>query len=465
MRVDKASDSLWQRVIWPTLWPLLLTQLGLMLLCLLAWLLIWQMDGQDATAWLNLSWLLLALGVGTSLSVATFLLMLRQRLQQWENALSVPYERLERLLGIIHGDLPVWLKSERVLPLGGAEEGPVHRLQRLLDALEDLMERVAERPRFATMLNRLTIPTFITREDKLVEANGAFEQLVGRSLNELRGLELNYLIRVDTGVEPGSQSADVVRINGIRGGYRTFRLLSLNDGHGHCMGLLEDVVDQQQQMAQLMLSRDRAREESRLKTHYLQVLQKELTGLMQTLQSQREPVPQLLEGLADLETLVTNLVESPETLASASPSSAASTLDLASTALDDEASAAVSRVLIVDDGPVNTMLARQVLEAEGVHVDTAENGEQALGLGERYRYDLVFMDIYMQGMDGVETSRRWRARESRQEHRSVLVALTANASDSDRHRFFDAGMDDYLAKPYRPQALVDMARRWLAKHA
>ena len=458
MRVDKVTDSLWQRVIWPLLWPLLAAQLGVMLLCLLAWLLIWQMDAQSSAGWHNLSWLLLALAVGTSLSVATFLLMLRQRLQQWESALGVPYERLERLLGIIHGDLPSWLKSERVLPLADAADGPVHRLERLLDALETLMERVAERPRFATMLNRLPVPTFIARDGQLVEANGSFEQLVGRSLAELRGLELGYLIRADNSAELGSQIAEVVRINDSQGGYRTFRLMSLDDGHGHRMGLLEDIVDQQQQFTQLMLSRDRAREESRLKSRYLQLLQKELGELMVMLQSPECSTPQLLERLADLESLITNLVEAPQALGDEI------SVPLTTRRDDDEARpASGSRVLIVDDGPVNTMLARQVLEAEGMCVDSARDGEEALRLREQSRYDLVFMDIYMHGLDGVETSRRWR--EAERQHRSVLVALTANASDSDRQRFFAAGMDDYLAKPYRPQALVDMARRWLAKHA
>ncbi|APX92474.1 hypothetical protein BWR19_05690 [Halomonas sp. 1513] len=460
MRVDKSTDSLWQRVIWPLLWPLIAAQAGVMLLCLLAWLLIWQMDVRSGASWQHLGWPLLALAVGTSLSVATFLLMLRQRLQQWESALGVPYERLERLLGIIHGDLPSWLKTERVLPFAEAADGPVHRLECLLDALETLMERVAERPRFATMLNRLPVPTFIARDGRLVEANGVFEQLVGRSLDQLRGLELGYLIRVDSATEVGGQIAEVVRINDSQGGYRTFRLLTLDDGHGHRMGLLEDILDQQQQLAQLMLTRDRAREESRLKTRYLLLLQKELGELVEMLQLPERPTPQLLERLADLESLITNLVEAPQALAAEAPPP----LDAGRDAAEAETSqASTSRVLIVDDGPVNTMLARQVLEAEGICVDTARDGDEALSLREQQCYDLVFMDIYMHGLDGVETSRRWRAAE--REHRSVLVALTANANDTDRQRFFAAGMDDYLAKPYRPQALVDMARRWLAKHA
>jgi CheY-like chemotaxis protein len=120
-------------------------------------------------------------------------------------------------------------------------------------------------------------------------------------------------------------------------------------------------------------------------------------------------------------------------------------------------------VLIVDDGPVNLTLARQVLERQGLEVTTATSGEQALVRLEEHAFDLVLMDIFMPGMDGEETSRRWREREAglASRRRSVLVALTANASEEDRRRFHEAGMDDFLAKPYRPQALVDMVRQWL----
>lgn len=464
MRVEKATDSLWRRVIWPTLWPLLLAQVGLLLLCLLAWLLVWRIDAQTEAGWSSLSWLLLVLAVGTCLSAATFLLLLRHRLQQWESSLSVPYERLERLLGMVHGSLPPWLKADRLMPEELPAQGPVRRLEQLLDALENLMERMSKRPKFATMLDRLTIPAFITRDDVLVEANGAFEQLIGRSASELRGLDLAYLVRQGLGDEAHVQkiaSMEVVRVNDSRGGYRSFRLLSLEDGHGHRMGLLEDIVDQQQQLAQLTLSRDHARQESKLKTGYLQMLQKELADLMQVGAMPGVTHDVLRERLADLETLVTNLVESHEAVTSEGSASFRQAASGSSSVGRGVSQGEPARVLIVDDGPVNTMLARQVLEAEGMHVDTAKGGMEALAMGEAKRYDLVFMDIFMQDLDGVETSRRWRMREQGQRDRSILVALTANAGETDRQRFFDAGMDDFLAKPYRPQALVAMVRRWL----
>ena len=125
--------------------------------------------------------------------------------------------------------------------------------------------------------------------------------------------------------------------------------------------------------------------------------------------------------------------------------------------------AARGRILIVDDGPVNLTLARQVLERQGLDVETATSGREALSRREETAFDLVLMDIFMPDMDGMEPSRYWRDREAHgpDRQRSVLVALTANASEEDCRRFRQAGMDDYLAKPYRPQALIDLVWRWL----
>ncbi|AZV30693.1 response regulator [Cobetia sp. ICG0124] len=124
-----------------------------------------------------------------------------------------------------------------------------------------------------------------------------------------------------------------------------------------------------------------------------------------------------------------------------------------------------TRILVVDDGPVNAMLARTVLGRQGLVVDTASSGEDALAARERHFYDLVFMDIFMPGMDGVSVTRNWREQEAGagSDRRSVIIALTANASEADRERFFAAGLDDYLGKPYRPQALIDKVRKWLPR--
>ena len=227
--------------------------------------------------------------------------------------------------------------------------------------------------------------------------------------------------------------------------------------------LVDDLEAFKGQVERLEAGRVRAREESRLKSGYLGHLRQSLgplmTSLTEVLESEtlrpsggehdRDALLALRERLADAMLLLENLDEPADTPAtSASPGAAAS-----------------GRVLIVDDGPVNLTLARQVLERQGLEVATATSGEQALTRLEEAAFDLVLMDIFMPGMDGVEASRRWREREAGMaaRRRSVLVALTANASGEDRRRFLEAGMDDFLAKPYRPQALVDMVRQWLAR--
>ncbi|MCL7940125.1 response regulator [Halomonas sp. ATCH28] len=225
--------------------------------------------------------------------------------------------------------------------------------------------------------------------------------------------------------------------------------------------LVGDLQARRGQLERLEAGRVRAREESRLKSDYLSHLQQSLAPLMGSLSevlegdalrqcgddSDQAALLALRERLADAVVLLENLDESTDTTAASSR----------------PLSHGKGRVLIVDDGPVNLTLARQVLERQGLEVETATSGEEALSRVAGPPFDLVLMDIFMPGMDGVETSRHWRDREAEVAacQRSILVALTANASDEDRRRFFQAGMDDFLAKPYRPQALVDLVRRWL----
>ena len=219
--------------------------------------------------------------------------------------------------------------------------------------------------------------------------------------------------------------------------------------------LEDDLAHREQRLSRLAAGRERAREESRLKSDYLTLMGRELQRLrlrIDQLAGEQAPTPEaglrmageLRERLADLGELLEGLAgerEPPSPRPAERP----------------------GRVLIVDDGPVNLMLARQVLEREGLEVTAVTSGAEALALQEQEHFDLVLMDIFMEGMDGMEASRRWREHE-RARHAaagSVLVALTANASDADRRRFAEAGLDDFLAKPYRPQELVERVARWL----
>ena len=116
-------------------------------------------------------------------------------------------------------------------------------------------------------------------------------------------------------------------------------------------------------------------------------------------------------------------------------------------------------ILVAEDNSVNQKLIRRVLLQLGYTSDLAENGLEVLAALKRKHYELIFMDVHMPEMDGLETSRRI-VNEVRQEERPVIVALTADAMQGDRDKCVEAGMDDYITKPIR---IIDIQRvidRW-----
>ncbi|MFK7159651.1 response regulator [Marinospirillum sp. MEB164] len=121
--------------------------------------------------------------------------------------------------------------------------------------------------------------------------------------------------------------------------------------------------------------------------------------------------------------------------------------------------AARAPILVVDDGPVNAMLASNVLERAGYQVEVVASGIEALQRGAEQLYSLVLMDIFMPEMDGLETTRRWRQLPNANAQIPVL-AITANALEEDQQAFWAAGLNDYLAKPYRPLALRQLVEKW-----
>ena len=102
---------------------------------------------------------------------------------------------------------------------------------------------------------------------------------------------------------------------------------------------------------------------------------------------------------------------------------------------------------------MNQQLAVLLLKKLGYTADVAENGLEALEALERRRYDVVLMDVQMPELDGLEATRRICARWPA-EQRPRIIAMTANAMQEDREACFEAGMDDYVAKPIRPEELA-----------
>ncbi|MDH1142525.1 response regulator, partial [Pseudomonas mosselii] len=118
-----------------------------------------------------------------------------------------------------------------------------------------------------------------------------------------------------------------------------------------------------------------------------------------------------------------------------------------------------ARILLVEDNPVNQLVAKGMLGKLGCQVQVAAHGQEALDSLEQGSFDLVLMDCNMPVMDGYEASRR--IRQSSRWPELPIVALTANAMPEERERCRAAGMNDYLAKPFRREELLALIEHWV----
>ncbi len=125
------------------------------------------------------------------------------------------------------------------------------------------------------------------------------------------------------------------------------------------------------------------------------------------------------------------------------------------------------RILLVDDNDINLKVAVRILQQLGYQPELAVNGREALEMIETKPTDLVFMDVMMPELDGLDATRHIRKRQMSGDHnfqgRIVIVAMTAHAMQGDREKCIAAGMDDYLSKPIRPKDVRDMIEKWGGK--
>ncbi|HNY29608.1 MAG TPA: ATP-binding protein [Fibrobacteria bacterium] len=121
------------------------------------------------------------------------------------------------------------------------------------------------------------------------------------------------------------------------------------------------------------------------------------------------------------------------------------------------------RALVAEDNVVNQIVARKNLESLGLVVDLAADGREALGLLAVHAYDIVFMDCQMPVMDGFEATRHLRDGDDCVDPSVPVVAMTAHALSGDRERCLQAGMDDYLSKPFDPVQLRQKVQRWVPR--
>ncbi len=118
-------------------------------------------------------------------------------------------------------------------------------------------------------------------------------------------------------------------------------------------------------------------------------------------------------------------------------------------------------ILLVEDNEINQEIACELLSAMNLQVDVAENGEQALEAVQAKRYDIIFMDIQMPVMDGLEATRRIRAGNQDWAREVPIIAMTAHALSDDREQSLAAGMNAHLTKPINPEALQRVVAIWL----
>ncbi len=132
---------------------------------------------------------------------------------------------------------------------------------------------------------------------------------------------------------------------------------------------------------------------------------------------------------------------------------------------DARDSAAILRVLVAEDNPVNQLLATRLLEKRGHRVVMTTNGREALAAIAKDSYDLVLMDVQMPEMDGLEATAVLRAKEKDRADGLHLpvIALTAHAMKGDQERCLAAGMDGYLTKPIRPEELDAILQTYVAR--
>jgi signal transduction histidine kinase/CheY-like chemotaxis protein/HPt (histidine-containing phosphotransfer) domain-containing protein len=120
-----------------------------------------------------------------------------------------------------------------------------------------------------------------------------------------------------------------------------------------------------------------------------------------------------------------------------------------------------ARVLVVDDVPMNLLVAKGLLKYTRIKVDTAGSGEEALELIEKTRYDLIFLDHLMPVMDGVECLHQIRERKEHPNMTTPIIVLTANAIIGAREEYIQAGFTDYLPKPIQERELQGMLMKYL----
>ncbi len=117
------------------------------------------------------------------------------------------------------------------------------------------------------------------------------------------------------------------------------------------------------------------------------------------------------------------------------------------------------KILVAEDNDINQLVMLSMFERMGYDVEIVENGAEAVEALRQNLYDIVFMDLQMPVMDGIEATKQIRTEHGQVQ--PIIIAVTADAYTEDRIRCLQAGMNDYLAKPITTKALSAILERWI----
>ena len=124
-----------------------------------------------------------------------------------------------------------------------------------------------------------------------------------------------------------------------------------------------------------------------------------------------------------------------------------------------------SKVLVVDDTPTNLKLISGMIRLFGIEPDNAESGKEALEMMENTKYDLIFLDYMMPNMNGEDTLKQIKARNTSDNFKDVVViALSSKSLQRDRNKFMEMGFDEFISKPIDDRELERLLKQFLVKN-
>jgi len=119
------------------------------------------------------------------------------------------------------------------------------------------------------------------------------------------------------------------------------------------------------------------------------------------------------------------------------------------------------KILVAEDNEANQFLIKAITRAEDWEITLVDDGEQAISAYKKDRFDLILMDVQMPVLNGYEATRTIREMEAEKGIHTPIIALTAYAMKSDKDQCIEAGMDDYISKPFKRQQFIDVVRNAL----